>query len=127
MRTKRPPKSSNSLKVKSIGNDFEKKTDDPNRTLVHVRKKKVGPNKYSKTIRIRHKRGKRSKKKPKNKTSVINMIDPGKPKNTNKLIKLIKNNFGHRKFIPLISVTNLVLKRRPIASTSKKELVDKSA
>ena len=55
------------------------------------------------------------------------MIDPGKPKNTSKLIKPTRNNFGHRKFTPLISVTNRFLNRRPIASTSKKELVDNSA
>jgi hypothetical protein len=55
------------------------------------------------------------------------MIDPGKPKNTSKLIKLTRNNFGHKKFTPLISVTSRVLKRRPMASTSKKELVDNNA
>lgn len=42
-------------------------------------------------------------------------------------IKAIKNNFGHKKFIPLISVISLVLKRRFIESTNKKELVDNSA
>ena len=45
MRIKRPPKSNNSLKVKSIGRVFEKNTDEPNRTFVQVRKKNVGPNK----------------------------------------------------------------------------------
>jgi hypothetical protein len=34
---------------------------------------------------------------------------------------------GHIKFIPLISVINLVLNLRAIASTSKNELVDNNA
>jgi len=55
------------------------------------------------------------------------MIDPGNPKNTSKLIKLTKNNFGAKKLTPLISVTSRVLKRRPIASTKRKELVDSKA
>jgi hypothetical protein len=55
------------------------------------------------------------------------MIDPGNPKNTSKLIKLTKNNFGAKKLTPLISVTSRVLKRRPIASTKRKELVDNKA
>jgi hypothetical protein len=55
------------------------------------------------------------------------MIEPGKPKNTKQFNKLTKKSFGHKKFIPLISVINRVLKRRPIASTNKKELVDKRA
>ena len=57
----------------------------------------------------------------------MNMIDPGNPKNTNKLIKLTKKSFGHKKFKPLISVTKRVLNRRPIASTNKKEFVDNNA
>ena len=55
------------------------------------------------------------------------MIDPGKPKKINKFTRLIKKSFGHKKFIPLTSVINLVLNRRPIASTNKKELVDSNA
>ena len=54
-------------------------------------------------------------------------IDPGNPKKIKQLIKHTKNNFGHIKFNPLISVINLVLKRRFIASTSKKEFVDSKA
>jgi hypothetical protein len=38
-----------------------------------------------------------------------------------------KKSLGHKKFIPLISVISLVLKRLAIASTSKKELVDSKA
>jgi hypothetical protein len=37
---------------------------------------------------------------------------------------VVKNNFGHKKFNPLISVINLVLNRLAIASTNKKELVE---
>ena len=69
----------------------------------------------------------KSKKKLKNKISETNIIVPGKPKNINKLISPKENNLGHRKLTPPISVTNLVLKRRPIASTIKKEFVDNKA
>jgi hypothetical protein len=54
-------------------------------------------------------------------------IEPGKPKKIKQLIKHIKNNLGQRKLIPLISVIKRVLKRLLIASTNKKELVDRSA
>lgn len=54
-------------------------------------------------------------------------MEPGNPKKINKFTRLTKNNFGHKKLIPLTSVTKRVLNLRPIASTSKKELVDKSA
>lgn len=63
----------------------------------------------------------------KNKTSAINIIEPGNPKKINKFINEIKNNLGQRKLTPFTSVTNRVLKRRPIASTSKNELVDSKA
>ena len=68
-----------------------------------------------------------TKKKTKNKNSAIKKIDPGKPKNIKQLAKEIKNNLGQRKFIPLISVISRVLNRRLIASTKRKEFVDKSA
>ena len=71
--------------------------------------------------------GKRSKKKLKNKNSAIKKIDPGKPKKIKQLIKLIKKSLGHKKLTPLISVINLVLNRRLMASTNKNELVDNSA
>ena len=54
-------------------------------------------------------------------------MDPGNPRKISKLTKLTKNSLGHKKLIPFTSVTNRVLNRRPIASTSKKEFVDKSA
>jgi hypothetical protein len=55
------------------------------------------------------------------------MIDPGNPKNTKVFSKLTKNSLGHRKLIPFISVISLVLNRRLIASTKKKEFVDSKA
>jgi hypothetical protein len=55
------------------------------------------------------------------------MIEPGNPKKTNKLSKATRKSFGDKKLIPLISVIRRVLKRRPIASTSKKELVESNA
>ena len=72
-------------------------------------------------------KGNKSKQKEKKSISATNIIDPGNPKNISKLSKLIKNSLGHKKFKPLISVTKRVLKRRPIASTCKNELVERSA
>jgi hypothetical protein len=71
--------------------------------------------------------GKRSKKKLKNINSATKKIDPGKPKKIKQLTKLTKNNLGHKKLIPLISVIRRVLNRRPIASTSRNELVESNA
>jgi hypothetical protein len=78
-------------------------------------------------MKKRHNNGNKSKKKLKNRISATNIIDPGNPKKTKQFNKLTKNSFGHKKLIPLISVINRVLNRRPIASTSKKEFVDKRA
>lgn len=110
-----------------MGNCLYIKIDVPNKTFVHVRKKKVGPKKYRQTIKINVRSGKRSKKNEKNKISAINIIEPGKPKKTNKFNNATKNNLGQIKLIPLISVTNRVLNRRPIASTNKNEFVESSA
>ena len=63
----------------------------------------------------------------KNKISEINMIEPGNPRKTNKLRRATRKSFGDKKLIPLTSVIRRVLKRRPIASTSKKELVESKA
>ena len=71
--------------------------------------------------------GKRSKKKLKKSISATNIMEPGKPKKTKQFIKPIKNNLGHKKFTPLISVISRVLNLRPIASTNKKEFVDNKA
>jgi hypothetical protein len=54
-------------------------------------------------------------------------MEPGKPKKIKQFTKLTKNNLGHKKLIPLISVISRVLKRRPIASTNKNEFVDNNA
>lgn len=87
----------------------------------------MGPNKYKRTKRSRHSKGKRSKKKLKNKNSAIKNTEPGKPKKIKRFNKLTKKSLGHKKFIPLISVIRRVLNRRFIASTKRKELVDKRA
>lgn len=95
--------------------------------FIQLLKKKVGPNRYNKTKRNKHKIGNKSKKKLKNKNSAIKKIEPGKPKNISKFIKQAKNNFGHKKLTPLISVINRVLNRLFIASTNKNELVESRA
>ena len=87
----------------------------------------MGPNKYKKTNKNKVSTGNKSRKKEKNRNSETKNIDPGKPKNINVFNKAHRNSFGHIKFIPLISVINLVLKRLAIASTSKKEFVDSNA
>lgn len=122
-----PLKIINSLEDKSAGKVFNNWIDDPNNTFIQLRKKKVGPIKYSKTIKNKHNKGNKSKKKLKKRISETNIIEPGKPKKTKQFNKLTKNSLGHKKFIPLISVINRVLKRRPMASTNKNELVDKRA
>ncbi len=101
--------------------------ESPKRVFTQLLKKKVGVNKYKIIKRKIVKIGKRSKKKLKNKNSAIKKIDPGKPKKINKLTKLIKNNLGHKKFTPLISVINRVLNRLLIASTRRNELVESKA
>tara|TARA_B100000787_G_scaffold114891_1_gene85665 strand:- start:5616 stop:5855 length:240 start_codon:yes stop_codon:yes gene_type:complete len=72
-------------------------------------------------------KGNKSKKKAKNRISATNITDPGNPRKISKFNKLTKNNLGHTKLIPLISVTKRVLNLRPIASTNKKEFVDSKA
>lgn len=123
----RPLKTINSREFKSAGIDFKKKVEDPNIAFIQVLKKKVGANRYSRNIKNMHKRGKRSKKKLKKRISETNIIDPGNPKNTKEFNSVIRNNFGHKKLIPLTSVINRVLKRLAIASTNKNEFVDKRA
>jgi hypothetical protein len=54
-------------------------------------------------------------------------IEPGKPKKISKFTKLNRNSLGHKKLTPLISVINRVLNLLLIASTKRKELVDKRA
>ena len=95
--------------------------------MVQLLKNIVGVIRYR--IRINHKdnNGYKSKKKLKNNISATNIIDPGKPKKINKFTKPIRKSLGHIKFKPFISVVNRVLNRRPIASTSKNELVERRA
>ena len=71
--------------------------------------------------------GNRSTKKEKKRNSETKNIEPGNPKNIKVFSNEHKNNFGHRKLIPLISVINLVLNLLAIASTNKNELVDNKA
>ena len=78
-------------------------------------------------MNIRQSRGYKSKKKLKNRISATNMIEPGNPKNISRLTRLTRKSLGHRKFTPLISVIKRVLNRRPIASTRRKELVERRA
>ena len=54
-------------------------------------------------------------------------LPPFKPKKIKRLTKLNRNNLGHKKLTPLISVINRVLNLLLIASTKRKELVDKRA
>jgi acetolactate synthase small subunit len=78
-------------------------------------------------MNIRHKSGYKSKKKLKKRISATNIIEPGNPKNISRLTRLTRKSLGHKKFTPLISVIKRVLNRLPIASTSKKEFVDRRA
>lgn len=91
----KPPKTINSLEVKSVGSVFKICVEDPKRTFIQILKKNVGAIKYNKTIKKRHKVGKRSKKKLKNRISATNIIDPGKPKNTNVFTRATKKSLGH--------------------------------
>jgi len=127
IRTRRELYRRSSFDVKSVGRVFNICTDEPNNTFIQLLKNIVGPTRYNKNTRMRVNNGNKSKQKLKNKISAINMIDPGNPKNTRRFTRLTRNNFGHIKFTPLISVINRVLKRRPIASTSKNELVESKA
>ena len=120
-------KTINSLEVRSIGAFFDKKNENPNITFIHDRKKNVGPIRYKNTSRKIDIKGNRSKKKEKNKNSDTKNIDPGNPKKIKLFSNAIKNNLGHIKFNPLISVKRRVLKRRAIASTSKNEFVESKA
>jgi hypothetical protein len=95
--------------------------------FIQDRKKNVGPIKYNKSIMISANIGNRSNKKLKNKNSDTKKMDPGNPRNISVLSNIIRNNFGHKKLIPLTSVIKRVLNLRATASTSKNELVDKSA
>jgi hypothetical protein len=113
--------------LRSNGTVLNIVVDNPKSTFIQLRKKKVGPSRYNSTIKIIHKIGKISKKKLKKRNSAIKKIEPGKPKKIRQFSRLIKNNLGHKKLMPLTSVIKRVLKRLFIASTSKKEFVDSRA
>ena len=119
--------SKNSLEVKSSGKVLAKCLEKPNIKFIHDLKKNVGPSKYKNKSKNIESNGNKSKKKLKNKNSEIKNIDPGKPKKISVFKIIIRNNFGHIKFKPLISVIKRVLNRRATASTSKNELVDSRA
>jgi hypothetical protein len=87
----------------------------------------VGAIRYNSTTKNKQRAGNRSKKKLKNMNSATKKIEPGNPKKIKQLTKLTRKSLGHKKLIPLISVINRVLKRRPIASTNKNEFVDNKA
>lgn len=95
--------------------------------FIQVLKKKEGANVYKIIIKKIAKRGNKSKKKLKNKTSAIKKIEPGKPKKTKQFAKTVKKSLGHRKFKELISVIRRVLNLLFIESTNKKEFVESSA
>jgi len=127
MRKGTPRNNKNSLVDKSTGKRKVSALEKPNSAFIQDLKKKVGPNKYKNTNKNTAKTGKRSMKKEKNKNSETKKIEPGNPKKISVLSSAHKNNLGHKKFIPLISVISLVLNLLAIASTNKKELVDNSA
>jgi hypothetical protein len=120
-------KSKNSRLDKSTGIRDDKDFENPNITFIHDRKKNVGPSKYRKTSKNIDNKGKRSKKKLKNKNSDTKNIDPGNPRKIKLLSNVMRKSFGHIKLRPLISVSNLVLNRRAIASTNRNEFVERSA
>jgi hypothetical protein len=116
-----------SLEERSAGNLYDNELENPNKAFIHDLKKNVGPSRYKNINRKIVNTGNRSKKKEKNKISETKNIDPGKPRKIKVFSKAHKNNLGHMKFMPLISVISLVLNLLAIASTSKKELVDNRA
>jgi len=122
-----PKNNNDSREVKSRGIVLFKVYENPNITLNHDLKKKVGTSKYNSTKSRRVINGKRSNENAKNKTSEIKNNEPGNPKKTNELTSIARKSFGHNILSPLISVIKRVLKRRVIASTNKKALVDNSA
>lgn len=120
-------KTVNSRTDKSVGIFFVKVWEYPNITFIQDLKKNVGPSKYKNTKINNVSNGNKSKKKLKNRNSETKNIDPGNPRNIKLFSKVIKNNLGHRKLIPLISVNKRVLNLRAIASTNKNELVESKA
>lgn len=117
----------NSLVDKSAGILFFSCVEKPNITFIQDLKKKVGANKYKKNIKKNAANGNKSRKNEKNNISETKKIEPGKPKNISILSSVTRNSLGHKKFNPPTSDISLVLKRRAMASTSKKEFVEINA
>jgi hypothetical protein len=116
-----------SEKFKSKGALEIVESERPNSVLNQFLKKNVGPMKYKIKNKNVVKIGNKSQKKRKNKTSAIKKIDPGNPKKISKFNNATRNNLGHEKLIPLISVIKRVLNRRLIISTIKNEFDDSRA
>jgi len=87
----------------------------------------VGASKYNNTIKKSVITGNKSKTNVKKSTSEMKNNEPGKPRKIKELRSMAIKSLGHNMLIPLISEIRRVLKRRVTASTSRKELVDKSA
>jgi len=101
--------------------------ENPNIIFIQDLKKKVGPIRYKKTNKKTAASGNKSKKKEKKRISETKKMDPGNPKKISIFRSVTRNNFGHRKFKPLISVISLVLNLLAIASTNRNEFVEMSA
>jgi hypothetical protein len=117
----------NSLVDKSTGNLKNNLLENPNIMFIHDLKKNVGPIRYKKINKNIEPKGNKSKKKEKKRISDTKNMEPGKPKKINIFSRVTKNNLGHIKFRPLISVINRVLNLLAIASTNKKEFVEINA
>ena len=122
-----PKKSKDSLAVRSVGILNFRKFEKPNIAFIQDLKKNVGANKYKNINKNNDISGNKSKKKVKNRNSETKKIDPGNPKKIRVFKSIARNNLGHIKFNPLISVINRVLNLLATASTSKNELVDSKA
>jgi hypothetical protein len=122
-----PKKSKDSLAVRSVGILDFRKFEKPNIAFIQDLKKNVGANKYKNINKNNDISGNKSKKKVKNRNSETKKIDPGNPKKIRVFKSIARNNLGHIKFNPLISVINRVLNLLATASTSKNELVDSKA
>jgi hypothetical protein len=122
-----PKKSKDSLAVRSIGILDFRKFEKPNIAFIQDLKKNVGANKYKNINKNNDISGNKSKKKVKNRNSETKKIDPGNPKKIRVFKSIARNNLGHIKFNPLISVIKRVLNLLATASTSKNELVESKA
>jgi hypothetical protein len=123
----RPINKINSRDDKSTGNLLLRLLDLPNIRFTHDLKKKEGAIRYNNIIKYTANTGNKSNMNAKNKNSEMKKIEPGKPRKIKQLSNMAKNNFGHKKLRPLISVIERVLNRRATASTSRNEFVESNA